>query len=146
VGRVESCEAALFTAEPAVDISVMCFDPDFFEITPEVVSGSTTSGETPMTIEYVGTVETGIELTLNVNRSLAGFTVYHVPPNDGIRTLDFAKGATLTRAGVTSSVLYGISPQSNWLELMPGTNTIRVYATGADIPLAIEYINKYGGL
>jgi hypothetical protein len=164
VGRVESCEAALFTAEPAVDISVMCFDPDFFEITPETTSGSTTSGETPMTIEYVGTVETGIELTLNVNRSLAGFTVYHVPPNDGIRTLDFAnvplvagdvlkistvtgaKGATLTRAGVTSSVLYGISPQSNWLELMPGTNTIRVYATGADIPLAIEYINKYGGL
>jgi hypothetical protein len=161
---VETCETAMFTNEPAVDISVMCFDPDFVELAPEVISGTTTSGETPMTIEYAGTVETGVELTLNVNRSLAGFTVYHVPPNDGIRTLDFAnvplvagdvlkittstgaKGATLTRAGVTTSVLYGISPQSSWIELMPGTNTIRVYATGADIPLTLQYINKYGGL
>lgn len=164
VGRVESCETALFTAEPAVDISVICFDSDFVELAPEVVSGTTTSGETPMTVQYDGTVETGIVLTLNVNRSLAGFTVYHVPPNDSIRSLDFAnvplvagdvltistvtgsKGATLTRAGSTTSVLYGVSPQSNWIELMPGANSIRVYATGADIPLAIEYVNKYGGL
>ncbi|AXQ61263.1 minor tail protein [Streptomyces phage LibertyBell] len=165
-GRVESCEPDLFAQEPTVDISILCFDPDFVELAPEVISGSTTSGTTPMEISYVGTVETGIELTLNINRSLAGFTVYHVPPNDSIRTMDFAnvplvagdvlkistvsgaKGATLTRAGVTSSVLYGISPQSAWIELVPGVNTIRVYhgSTGADIPLAIEYVNKYGGL
>lgn len=164
VGRVESCETALFSAEPAVDISVICFDPDFFELTPEIISGSTTSGEIPMTIQYDGTVETGIELTLNVDRDLAEFTVYHVPPNDSIRSMDFdnvplvagdvltistvvgAKGATLTRAGVTTSVLYGISPQSNWIELMPGSNTLRVYAVGLDIPLTIEYTNKYGGM
>lgn len=165
-GRVESCDPDLFTQEPTVDISIVCFDPDFVEIVPEVVSGGTTSGTTPILINYVGTVETGIELTLNVNRSLSEFTVYHVPPNDSIRTLEFdnvplvagdvlkistvsgAKGATLTRAGVTSSVLYGVSPQSNWLELTPGENAIRVYhgASGAAIPLAIEYINKYGGL
>jgi hypothetical protein len=63
-----------------------------------------------------------------------------------INTVTGSKGATLTRAGVESSVLYGISPQSSWLELMPGVNTIRVYATGAAIPLSIEYINRYGGL
>lgn len=164
VGRVETCESVLFTQEPAVDISVMCFKPDFYELTPELVEGTTTSGETPMTIEYAGSIETGIQLTLNVDRSLPDFSVYHVPPTDEIKTMDFdnfplvagdvltistvrgAKGATLTRAGTTSSVLYGISPQSNWFELLPGTNTIRVYAEGADIPLTIQYINKYGGL
>ena len=164
VGRVETCETALFTQEPAVDISVMCFKPDFYELTPELVEGTTTSGETPITIEYAGSIETGIQLTLNVDRALPEFSVFHVPPSDETKTMDFdnfpleagdvlnistvrgAKGATLTRAGVTSSVLYGISPQSNWIELQPGTNTIRVYAEGADIPLTIQYQNKHGGL
>jgi hypothetical protein len=122
-GRVESCDPVHFTQVPTVEISIMCFNPDFVELAPEVISGSTTSGTTPMTIDYVGTVETGIELTINVNRSLAGFTVYHALPDASIRSMDFAnvpllsgdvlkigtvpgsKGATLTRAGVTSSVL-----------------------------------------
>lgn len=164
VGRVETCETALFTQEPTVEISVMCFKPDFYELTPELVPGTTTSGEVPITIDYAGSIETGIQLTLNVDRSLPEFSVYHVPPNDETKTMDFdnfplvagdvltistvrgAKGATLTRAGVTTSVLYGISPQSNWIELQPGTNTIRVYAEGADIPLTIQYQNKHGGL
>jgi len=164
VGRVETCETAMFTQEPAVDISVMCFKPDLYELTPELVEGTTTSGDVPITIDYAGSIETGIQLTLLVDRSLPDFSVYHVPPNDETKTMDFdnfpliagdvlvistvrgAKGATLTRAGTTTSVLYGISPQSNWIELQPGTNTIRVAAEGADIPLTIQYINKYGGL
>lgn len=164
VGRVETCETAMFAQEPTVDISVMCFKPDFYELTPELVPGTTTSGETPITIDYAGSIETGIQLTLNVDRSLPEFSVYHVPPNDETKTMDFdnfplvagdvltistvrgAKGATLTRAGITTSVLYGISPQSNWIELQPGVNTIRVYAEGADIPLTIQYQNKHGGL
>lgn len=164
VGRVETCETALFTQEPAVDISVMCFKPDFYELTPELVPGTTTAGDIPITIDYTGSIETGIQLTLNVDRALPEFSVYHVPPSDETKTMDFdnfpleagdvltistvrgAKGATLTRAGSTSSVLYGISPQSNWIELQPGTNTIRVYAEGADIPLTIQYIRKHGGL
>lgn len=164
IGRVESCASAMFTKEPAVDISVMCFKPDFYELTPELVTGTTTAGEVPISIDYAGSVETGIQLVINVNRSLPSFSVYHVPPDDELRTLDFdnaplvagdvltistvpgAKGATLTRAGVITSVLYAISPQSSWIELLPGVNDIRVYAEGADVPLTIEYINKYGGL
>lgn len=164
VGRVETCEPEMFTQEPTIGISVMCFKPDFYELTPELVPGTTTSGDVPITIEYAGSIETGIQLTLNVDRTLPEFSVFHVPPNDETVQLDFnsdpleagdvltistvrgSKGAILTRAGVDSSVLYGISPQSKWIELQPGTNTIRVYAEGADIPLSIQYINKYGGL
>lgn len=164
VGRVETCETTLFAQEPAVDISVMCFKPDFYELTPELVTGATTAGTTPMTVVYAGSIETGVQLTLNVDRALPEFSVYHVPPSGETKTMDFdnfplvagdvltistvrgAKGATLTRAGVTSSVLYGVSPQSNWIELAPGTNTIRVYATGAAIPLTVQYTNKHGGL
>jgi len=164
VGRVESCETDHFSQEPAVDISIICFDPDFYDPTPIVVPGETTEGETPMVITYDGTTEVGIKFVLNVDRALPEFTVYHVPPNDSVRTLEFdnapleagdvltistvrgSKGATLVRAGVTSSILYGVSPQSNWIELMPGDNNIRVYAEGAAVPRELEYINKYGGL
>jgi hypothetical protein len=117
-----------------------------------------------MEIEYDGSVETGIQLVLNVNRSLPEFTVYHVLPNDTIQTLEFnnhpliagdvltistvfgSKGATLVRAGTSSSVLYGISPQSKYTELQPGGNSIRVYAEGAPVPLTVAYVTKYGGL
>jgi hypothetical protein len=165
IGRVETCEAALFTREPAVNISVICGKPDFLELVPELVDGDTTSGETPMTIDYVGDVDTGILLVLNVDRSLPSFSVYHTPPGDEVRTLDFdnvplvagdvlsidtrrgpTKGATLLRAGTTTSVLYGISPQSNWIELVQGSNAVLVFAEGAAVPLTIQYTNRFGGL
>lgn len=163
LGRVESCEPAVFVQEPAVDVSIMCFDPDFYDPTPTLLPGNTTAGSTETVVTYDGEIETGFVFTLNVNRALSEFTIYHDPPNDTMRTLDFSaslvsgdvlvistingnKGATLTRSGVTSSVLYAISPQSNWLALEPGDNGLRVYAEGAAIPYTIEYSTKYGGL
>lgn len=162
-GRVETCQSALFTKEPTMDISIICFDPDFYDPTPVQISGMTTATETETLLEYNGTVDTGITFVLNVDRTLSEFTIYHRPPNDETRTLEFSaplvagdvltistvsgdKGATLARAGTTSSILYGISPQSNWTELMSGDNYIRVYAEGAGVPFEIEYLNKYGGL
>lgn len=163
-GVVEDYDSELFTADPEVQLSIMCFKPDFIDPDPVIVPGSTTSGETGLLIDYEGTVETGIQLVLNVDRTLPEFTIYHTPLEDSIRTLEFnnyplvagdtltistvpgAKGATLLRSGVTSSVLYGISPQSNWIQLEQGENDIRVYAEGAPIPFEIQYMVKFGGL
>lgn len=163
-GVVETCETALFTKEPAVDISIICFDPDFIQPSPlGGFSGMSTSGTTETLVTYEGTVETGVNFVLNVDRPLTEFTIYHRPPDGKLRTLDFAasmvagdvltistvsgtKGATLTRAGSDSSILRGISPQSNWIELMRGDNYFRVYALGASIPFEITYVNRYGGL
>jgi hypothetical protein len=163
VGRVESLETAMFTQKPSVDISLICFDPDFIDPTPVVVTGLLTSAVNPRQITYDGTAETGFKFTLNVNRTLSEFTIYHTPPSADIQSMQFvaplvagdvltistvsgAKGATLTRSGTSTSVLYGVSPQSRWFELMPGINAVRVYAVGVGIPASIEYINKYGGL
>lgn len=167
-GEVESCESALFTKEPAVDISIVCFDPDFIELETVGVTGTSTAGSTEQLISYAGSVETGIEFTLNLNRSLSEFTIYHRPPDNTLRSLDFAasliagdvlkintvpgsKGATLTRAGSDSSLLYGVSSESNWIKLMSapggnGANYIRVQASGVGIPFGIQYLNRYGGL
>lgn len=163
LGRVESFETPLFAAESSVKVSVLCFDPDFQELTSDTVTGDTVSDTTETLVTYDGTVETGIIFVLNVDRTEDAFTIYHRAPSGVITSMDFAgslladdvltintitgtKGAVLTRTAVNSSVLYGISAQSTWLELQPGENYIRVYATGDPIPWEMTYTNRYGGL
>lgn len=163
LGRVESFETPLFSNEPKVDISILCFDPDFTGIAPISLTGSTVSTTVNTLVEYDGTIETGFVFTLNVNRTLTEFTLYNRPPDNITRTLDFAaalvsgdvvtistvsgsKSITLTRSGITSSLLYGMTPQSSWLELFPGENSFRAHAVGAAIPYGITYTPRYGGL
>lgn len=162
-GRVESFGSPLFTREPAVDISLRCFNPDFFDPNPVTRSEMSTDVDVDILVEYEGTVETGVLFDFAIDRDLTAFTIYHRPPDGTLRTLDFAsalydgdrlristspgaKSAILTRGGSDTSVLYGISPQSNWIELQPGDNHIRVYAIGLGVPYTLEYTNKYGGL
>jgi hypothetical protein len=163
-GRVEECDIPHFVEEPEANISIMCFDPDFFDPTAVVITGETASDETEVVVNYEGTVDTGIRFRLDADRELSEFTIYHHPPSGEIRLLEFvaplvaddslyittvkgSKGATVSHSGGTpSSVLYGISPYSAWLELQPGENRLRVYAEGEPIPFTLEYTNKYGGL
>jgi hypothetical protein len=163
LGTVETCDPAIFSQESDMDISIMCYSPDFFDPTPEIVTGNTTSTSTTTVISNDGFIETGMVFTLNVNRTLTEFTLYNTPPNDTVRSLDFSgslaagdvlvistipgsKGVTLTRSGVVSSMLWAISPQSNWLSLEPGDNEFRAYASGAAIPWTLEFTKKYGAL
>ena len=167
VGVVESCETDHFSQEPAVDISIICFDPDFYDPTPVVVStGLLTSNASPTTVTYDGTVEVGVKITIGpVVAAIPDFVLYQTLPNDETRTLEFdnvtlavgdtlvistvpgAKSVTLTHAGVASSALYGVSPQSNWIALEPGDNALKLYSSVAPgSPWSIEYLDKYGGL
>jgi len=166
VGRVESCETDHFSQEPAVDISIICFDPDFVDPTPIVVTGMTTADAAPKIIEYEGTVEVGVVVTLGpIVEAIPDFVLYHTLPNDEVRTLEFdnitlavgdtltistvfgSKGATLTHNGSSSSALYGISPQSNWIALEPGENQLKLFSSVAGgSPWTVGYLNKYGGL
>lgn len=163
VGRIESLESVLFTKEPEVNISIICFDPDFLELTAEEIEGFTVNDSTEFLVEYDGTVETGIVFVLNVDRVLTEFTIYHRPADDVIRTLDFAaaleandvltintrvgsKAITLVRDATQTSLLYGMPSQSSWIELQPGDNYFRIYAVGDPIPFTIEYVTRYGGL
>lgn len=163
LGRVETCEppTSRFTQAPEVDISVICYDPDFFDPAVVTVSGMTTADVAATTINYIGTIETGLTFTVNVNRSLSEFQITYVDGNGQTWTMDVvstfvagdvitivttpgSKSATLVRAGVTSSVLYAVSPQSTWMKLAPGVNTIRFSATGAAIPASVSYMNRFG--
>lgn len=162
-GRVESCDPDIFSQEPAMVVSVICFEPDFIGLSTISVTGSTVADTTETPITYVGSSRVGLVFTLNVNRSLSSFTIYNRQPDNTIQAFDFAaslvsgdiltvdtrpgyRKAIRTRSGVGSSVLYGVSPQAKWTELVKGANNIRVYAAGAAIPYQIDYIPRYGGL
>ncbi len=163
VGRIETAESPMFSADPEMTVSVICFAPDLIDPTVVTVPGNTTSGSTVNNITYTGSVETGVIFRLNVNRSLASFTIANTPADNLERTLLFAaplisgdqviistvpgsKSATLVRGGVTSSILYGVSPLATWIPFFPGLNKVRVMAEGAAIPYTFEYTRKYGGL
>ena len=162
-GRVETCDAPMFTQEPVADISIICHKPDLVDLTPVVIPGLSTGSSLATQVDYDGSVSTGIVFTLTVDTAMDSFTIYHTPPDEDIRTLQFEgdllvgdmltistvpgqKSVTVLRSGVPTSMLYAVSPESNWLELMPGTNYVRVYSEGAGRPYTIEYLNRYGGL
>lgn len=163
-GIVETCETTLFALEPAIEISIMCYDPDFKDPDFEILSGNSTNGFTEVPINYTGTVETGMRFVLDINQTLDQFAIYHRLPDGSIRVLTFVypmlgsdvividtrpglKEATLTRGASDSSVLYGVSPQSVWLQLEPGLNQLRVYVNKVTpVPWELTYNTRFGGL
>jgi len=162
-GVVESADPEIFTDEPEMNISVMCYKPDFVVPAATPITGLTTSGVELRSVQYDGTVDTGIAFELRPDRPVSAFTIYHNPPDGTLRQMDFslpmvagdklsvstvrgAKSVMHKRAGVERSVLYALSPQSPWLELVHGENKLRVYAAGVGIPWTINRIDKYGGL
>lgn len=161
--RIESLEPDIFSREPAVDLSLLCYDPDFVDPIPVIFDGFTVDDLTETVLEYEGNIETGAVFKIMPDRDMVDFTIYHRPPDDTLRTVYFTqplltgdeltigsvigeKHVTLKRAGVESAALYSISPQSSWIELFEGDNRFRVYSEGAPVPYSIEYTRKYGGL
>src|SRR5438067_3256109 len=89
-GVVESFETTIFAQEPSVDISIICYDPDFYVPTPSTLTGNSTESTAVTIVDYDGEVETGFVFTLNVNRTLSGVTIYNTDSNNLTRTLDYA--------------------------------------------------------
>lgn len=162
-GTVESCESSLFSKDPEMTISILCFDPNFTALSPVTVNGNTVADTTEQTITVAGSVETGYVFTLSVNRSISGFSIYKRRPDGSIVQMDVTmalasgdvvkistepknKYATLTRSGSTSSILYAVSNNAKWGPLYPGVNYFRVLVSGAAIPFTLVYTDKYGGL
>lgn len=162
-GVVEGHSSPMDSEDPQVTVTIICLQPDFIDPRRVEINSSTVSTGTITEIDYPGSIPTGVVVTLNVNRNLAGFTIYNSIEEGVLSQLDFsyplingdelvisslkrAKGITLIRAGTSSSLLYGRSAQSKWIEFSRGINEFRVYAPGDPVPFALEYAVRYGGL
>lgn len=164
-GRVEKNATPRFTKEADATITVVCEDSNFVDLTARNFTGYTTADTvaTPCSYPDSGTVETGFLFTMPITRTINGFTIFNTPADNVQRSFPFLapmvagdvvkistvpgnKFVTLTRAGVDSSLMYGVSPSANWLNLFPGLNNIRVALAGSVMSWEIDYMTKYGGL
>lgn len=163
---VETFTSPMFAKDPSATISLLCFDPDLVDPSPVDRSGNSVNDLSTTPIDYDGSIETGMTFKLLVNRNdITGFSISNTPSDGVTRSMDFSiatpfisgdvltistqpgsKGVTLRRAGNDSSLLYAMSPYSDWIQLFPGVNNFRVSNSGAPIPYTIEYFNRYGGL
>jgi hypothetical protein len=164
-GQVESFANTMFSADPEVDISIICYNPSFVSPNPRVLGLETTSDTDGMTVNYTGTKETGIIFALSIDRDdLTEFVISNSQP-DGtyqqmtvsgdfssgdvvtINTIQGSKAVTLTRAGLTASLMYGVDrTQLNWISFKKGNNAFKAIAAGAGIPYTLTYVSLYGGL
>lgn len=167
-GHVEDVQAPMFVQKPEATITIQCFDPDFIDPIPVLGSGEGyPAGLQEYEILYDGSVETGItiQLELNAGATGEGFEVHHRTPRDVVHVMEFAaqlqgsdkvrlettpgqKAATLIRNGIEESILYGVSPQTSWIQLVPGMNTIGIRVTGDTQQSYYEYsyLKRYGAL
>lgn len=162
-GRVEDSSFPLFARDPEGSVSILCFNPDFEDKTKMVHPGETNIGNMNNYLDYEGTVETGFVFQIFPTRSIEGFSVFHKAGDDVTRLWEYkgdlvrgdklefnstpgSKRVVLTRNGVTESVLYGMTPTSDWLELYQGRNNFVVVVEGTPIPYSISYTNKFGSL
>lgn len=161
LATVESCEANMFSADPEVDISLLCFDPDFYGDTFTFL-GSTVVDTSTQGIAYNGTSDAGIIFSITFSESASSIIIYNTRPDRNIQVMDiegaFTTGDTLTIntnpgqksairsvAGLPISVLSYVHTRSDWISLEKGNNLIRVYYTGSITPYTLTYTEKHGG-
>lgn len=166
IGRVESMEPDLFTKEPAVDVSIVCFDPDFKDPETTLIDNSS-SPLTEVVHIYPGTISTGFQITV-YGANYYEFTIEVEDANGNIQTMAFSgtgptgylledddakinttpgeKKAIRIRTPFIDSLLYALLPNSQWPQLTPGENKIRVTSDNGTPQWSLEYNARYGGL
>lgn len=167
IGRVESFNTEHFSKDPAVSISIQCFDPDFNgEAVFDFSGQSVLPGGSDTPLLYNGTVETGFVIGFSVESPVSRLSVINRTPDNVVHKMDIVHDLIaddgLTVSTITGekyvvldravgglgqqSILYSLSPYSEWLKLYPGINNLRIESEGAVVPWFLVYTIKYGGL
>lgn len=164
-GQVETCSNNMFSADPEVDISIICYDPDFYGPAPEVLSANTTSNTDTQTISYEGSSDSGIIFTLSMTENVTtGITLYNIRPDNTVQIMSIRGRTFLTPGqiivntipgqkslqyaigGVSPSILTWFDPTSDWISLGKGDNQFRAVIDGDPQPYTVSYVAQYGAL
>lgn len=168
-GVVESFEPNIFSQDPEIQISILCYRPDFIDIDATFYEGVVDDGTSELEFEYVGTVPTGFEL--RVDGSVAkptytgDITIRTKAPEepqdfevegvlvDATRYFKLSSVRNEKRAqvvsredGAVTNVLSKMTAASVWPEIRPGTNLLSVAAAETGQNWVMAYYNRFGGL
>lgn len=162
-GTVESCDNSMFSSDPEVNISIICYDPDFYAPVPVIITGNTVANSTNLAIPYEGTSEAGVVFVLHVNRTISDFKIINNRPDNQIQVIEISgsifsgadisvntipgqKSVISTVSSISSSLLFFLQPNAQWTSLEPGINQFRAFCPGAAIPWTLTYTAKYGAI
>lgn len=166
-GIVESLEPNIFSQDPEIQISILCLKPDFIDVDETVLSGPIVSGTPEATINYIGTISTGfkVQITTPLDPYSGDFTIRNtvrgknhdfvmlaadVNIHDLIelettRTQRYLRNVSVSD-GSFITLLGKIGPDSEWPELLPGTNVISIITDAVGLNYTLRYFNRFGGL
>lgn len=165
-GIVESVEVNLFSKDPELQVSIVCPDPYFIALNPEVITGqSVRPGGVIATIDYDGTVEAGLyvkvthvstpaptyigiqvgdpavtyaNVVATVSSSLY-FELSSIPMQKYVQNVDL-------NTGVIINLLSKIQQGSQWPLLQPGENDFSIITDAGVQDWELTYFERFGGL
>lgn len=92
-GKVESAEPEIFTKNPTMQVSVMCFDPYFTTYPSASDNILVPKDTTTRSVRYLGRVETGVAIEMQIRTTAANY-------GGALGYFEIAQGTnTLTRLG-----------------------------------------------
>lgn len=167
-GIVESVTVNMFSKDPELIVSVICPDPYFTALDPVVVTGQTVrSGGVATEVEYNGTIEAGMHLTVS-------FVSGAIPTNIGVHIGEPAVSFFSVAAGVDSTKYFDlgslpmrkyvqnvvisnglitnllskvtIQEGSAWPVFQPGVNEFAIVTDQGVQDFELTYFERFGGL
>lgn len=172
-GIVESMEPNIFSRDPEIQVSIICPKPEFVGSSMTIFPGETLSlpDGTPTEIEYLGTLPTGVWVTIASSTIAPSMTdgeiriINETPDNpvpdlfvvtasiDDTKYLELStnKGNKYVRNvavadGDITSLLGKNAMGSIWFELKHGLNKFRIMSTVPGLSWTLQYYSKYGGI
>lgn len=165
-GIVESVEPNLFSKDPEIQVSIVCPDPYFIALNPEVITGQSIRADGEIaTIDYDGSVEAGLRVKVTqvsgaaptkigiqvgdpalsyfeVAATVSGskyFELSSLPMQKYVQNVDLGTGVIIN---LLSKVIQG----SQWSVLQPGENDFSVITDAGVQDWELTYFERFGGL
>ena len=175
-GYVESCAPNIFSKDPEMVVSILCPSPFFSDVTETTLTGLTTAIDSfaAVTLNYIGSIPSGFILDIDyivnpvlpVLPEMQGGTIQVVVNNPlpqffqatGVDISLNTKFTMNTKTGektvlkrystkrIPTSNLATIVQNTQWPQLLPGSNLFKIMASQVDMPWIFRYRNVYGGL
>lgn len=144
-GYVETHESNAFSRLPVSQISIACLDP-IFQSNIATNTQANLSNTSSVALDYRGSVATGVLLEVDITGSMSGLECTATTPSGALTYLSMAKAlrrgdriiisthegakdiSIIRSGGSIETGLDGLSADSSWIKIFPGTNLLTIGA------------------
>lgn len=167
-GYVEDISANLFSDDPEYLISIICPDPYFTAIEPEIITGQAIHEMGDFeTINYNGSVEAGIHLKVTYTSGVSPMeiaiqigdpAITHFMVETEVDTTNYMELSSVPMhkyvrnvdldTGVITSLLSNVHIEegSQWPFIQPGENHFHIITDDGEQDFVLTYYERFGGL